>query len=341
MKYKKLGNSTLSISSEGYGCMGLSEFYGDIDENRAEKIINMAISGGVNFFDTADIYGFGHNENLLGKILLNHSDKKIIVATKCGIVRDPNNTRHREVNNTKEYIFKCFEESNKRLGRNIDLYYLHRVIQKPESIKDAMKAMYELKKRGKIQAIGLSEVNAESIRLSHEFLLEYSQGEFGLNAVQTEFSLVSRDIENNNVLDTCQELGVSVVAYSPVSRGLLGGKLKSLNSLDKNDSRRYLPRFMNENLEKNNLIVKELIEYSNSINITPAQLSLAWIMSKKENIIPIPGTKTTQHLLDNMAASDINLTANQVKNIEDILLKYEVHGTRYPEEFMKAYDMSK
>lgn len=341
MKKITLGHSTLNVTAEGYGCMGLSEFYGLTSEIDAERMIERVIEKGINFLDTANIYGYGHNEKLLGKVLKKHTEDEIILATKCGIVRDVNNPLHREVNNSRDYILSCFERSSERLGRRIDLYYLHRVIQDPDTLREAMTTMHQLRSDGKIGAIGLSEVNAETITLAHELLLKLSDGEFGLSAVQTEYSLMSRDIENNGVLDTCNNLGISIVAYSPVSRGLLGGKLQDLSTLSENDSRRYLPRFMGSNLKANNAIVDELRTFAKSNGITPAQISLAWIMNNKAKIIPIPGTRTLQFLDENIQAADITLTPEQISTITDIISSHETAGTRYPEEFMKAYGMIK
>lgn len=341
MKQITLGHSALTVTAEGYGCMGLSEFYGPTSENDAEQILHSVIDNGVNFLDTADIYGYGHNEKLLGKVLQNYAEDEVILATKCGIVRDIDNPRHREVNNSRDYILRCFEQSARRLGRRIDLYYLHRVIQEPASLKEAMAAMHQLRSDGRIGAIGLSEVSTDTIRFAHEQLLELSGGQFGLSAIQTEYSLMSRDIENNGVLETCNNLGISVVAYSPVSRGLLSGKLHDLSTLAENDSRRYLPRFMGNNLKENNNIVNELKTFATVNGMTPAQLALAWIMNNEAGIIPIPGTRTPQYLDENTRAADIALTSEQISTITEILSGHETAGTRYPEEFMKAYGMIK
>ena len=339
MKKIKLGHSAIMVTVEGYGCMGLSEFYGPTPEIDAEQILHRVIEKGVNFLDTADIYGYGHNEKLLGRVLKSYPEDEIIVATKCGIVRDINNPLHREVNNSCDYIRSCFEKSSEKLGRKIDLYYLHRVIQDPNSLTEAITTMYQLRTDGDISAIGLSEVNAGTIRFAHELLLELSSGKFGLSAVQTEYSLMSRDIENNGVLDECNKLGISVVAYSPVSRGLLSGKLLDLDTLSENDSRRYLPRFMGRNLKANNVIVADLNRVAEIAGITPAQLALAWIMNIQPEIIPIPGTRTLQHLDENILAADVVLSTEQLTTITEIILGHVTAGTRYPEEFMKAYGL--
>jgi len=341
MKKNKVGHSALSVTAEGYGCMGLSEFYGPTSEYDAEKILHSVIENGINFLDTADIYGYGNNEKLLGKVLQNYPEDEVVIATKCGVVRDVNNPLYREVNNSCDYILHCFEKSSERLNRKIDLYYLHRVIQNPDSLREAMTTMYELRSDSKISAIGLSEVNAETIRFAHELLMELSGNQFGLSAIQTEYSLMSRDIECNGVLDTCKDLGISVVAYSPVSRGLLSGKLQNLNALSQNDSRRYLPRFMGDNLKANNNIVNELMIFSTANGMTPAQLALAWIINNDAEIIPIPGTRTPQYLDENIRAAEITLTPDQIVSITEILSGHETSGTRYPEEFMKAYGMIK
>lgn len=340
MHYRKLGNTDILVSAEGYGCMGLSEFYGPTSESKAEEIIHKAIELGITFFDTADIYGSGHNEKLLGRILLNYNQTQIVVATKCGIVRDPDNPTHREINNDEDYILSCFEKSSARLGRAVDLFYLHRVIQEENSIKRAMKAMNTLLETGQIKAVGLSEVSAQTIALADKCLQSYSQGKHGLTAVQMEYSLFSRDIEFNGVLDICQKLGITIVAYSPVSRGLLTGKLKSLDNLANDDSRRYLPRFMDNNLAQNNALVQSLITISNAIGCTPAQMALAWIMNKKQNIVPIPGTRTIEYLRENALACELRLSNEQMAEIQDILDKHEIAGERYPADFMKAYGMT-
>ncbi|WP_311791259.1 MULTISPECIES: aldo/keto reductase [Pantoea] len=341
MRKITLGHSALTVTAEGYGCMGLSEFYGPTSEKDAMKILHSVIEKGINFLDTADIYGYGHNEKILGKVLQNYAADEVIVATKCGIVRDVYNPLHREVNNSRDYILRSFEQSFERLGRSIDLYYLHRVIQKPASLRESMRAMYQLRSDGRINAIGLSEVSAETIRFAHGQLQELSGGAFGLSAVQTEYSLMSRDIEFNGVLDTCNELGISVVAYSPVGRGLLGGKLQDIGTLAQNDSRRYLPRFMGSNLKTNNRIVDKLRAFATANGMTPAQLALAWIMNNDAEIIPIPGTRTPQYLDENIRAANIALTTQQTSMISEILSGHEIAGMRYPEEFMKAYGMIK
>ena len=199
-----------------------------------------------------------------------------------------------------------------------------------------MHTLYQLKVGGDIGAIGLSEVNAETIRFAHEFLQQLSAGEFGLSAVQMEYSLLTRDIEKNGVLAICKQLGISVVAYSPISRGLLSGKLQDLNSLAEDDSRRHLPRFMGNNLQDNNNIVAEITAFAQRLGITPAQLALAWVMNNEVGVIPIPGTRTAHYLDDNIKAADITFSREQLAELEGILSGYKIAGSRYPEEFMPS-----
>lgn len=341
MRKIKLGNSTLNVTVSGYGCMGLSEFYGPTSEIQAEKILTKVIESGINFLDTADIYGYGQNEKLLSRVLKHYSDSDIVVATKCGIVRNIDDPLYREVNNKYHYIMECCEKSSERLGRKIDLYYLHRVITSPDSLTEALTALHELRQKGYIETIGLSEVTTDTILFAHQNLLKMSDGKQGLNAVQVEYSLLTRDIEKNGVLDLCRQLGISVVSYSPISRGLLSGKLQTLEELSENDSRRYLPRFMDYNLQVNNRIVAELGKLADSIDITPAQLSLAWIINHHTGIIPIPGTRTESYLQENNRATDIILPERIVSAIEKIFTEYKTAGTRYPEAFLKAYGMQK
>ena len=341
MDYIKLGATEIKVSLEGLGCMGMSEFYGNANNAQSEKVISVAIESGINFFDTADVYAFGDNERLIGKVIGNLPQREqLVLATKCGIIRDKKDVQKRGVDNSPEYIKKCCDLSLDRLGTYIDLYYLHRVVDDSPTIKEAMKSMASLLKVGKIRAVGLSETNEKNIRYAHQCLLEETSGKHGISAVQTEYSLLSRGVEKDGVLKTCDELGITFVAYSPISRGLLSGELTTLEHLDSNDFRRALPRFSDENLAYNNQITKIIYEMAKEKKCTPAQLSLAWLMHNKASVVPIPGTKKIQHLEQNIDAVNIKLTANEHKHLSTLSKGFKAKGLRYSEQAMKSYALS-
>lgn len=328
MEKKKVGNSDLIVSAIGLGTMGMSEFYGSADERESITTIHAALDNGINFLDTADMYGRGHNEILVGKAIKERR-KEVVLATKFGIVRDPQ-TVDITVNGKPEYVKRCAEESLKRLNTDvIDLYYMHRPdVNTP--IEESVGAMSELVKEGKIRYIGLSEVSAE--------LLERANKVHPISALQTEYSLWTRDVEVN-ILEKCRELGISFVAYSPLGRGFLTGAIKDINNLESNDFRRMSPRFVGDNLTKNLEIVKIVEKIAESKGVKPAQIALAWLLHKGKDIIPIPGTKRQKYLLENINSVDIKLTNEEVDKLDG--LGNLVSGERYDTKRMQILKNNK
>ncbi|HEY5464596.1 MAG TPA: aldo/keto reductase [Hanamia sp.] len=326
MKIKKLGTQGLKASELGLGCMGMSEFYGEKNDDQSIKTIHRAYELGVTLFDTADIYGPFTNEILVGKAIRPFR-KEITLATKFGIVRDPSNPNLRGQNGKPEYVKSSCEASLKRLNVEvIDLYYLHR--KDPDTlIEETVGAMAQLVKEGKVRGIGLSEVNAVTLRKAHAV--------HPLTALQSEYSLWSRDPEDE-ILQTCKELGIAFVAYSPLGRGFLTGQIKRFEDLDKDDYRRLSPRFQGENFSKNLLLVKEIEAIAKEKNCTPSQLALAWVLAQGDFIFPIPGTKKVKYLEENIKATDISLSANELEQIEKMFPKNVASGLRYVESGMKA-----
>ncbi|MDE3185726.1 MAG: aldo/keto reductase [Bacteroidota bacterium] len=329
MKIKNLGTQGLKASELGLGCMGMSEFYGEKNDDESIKTIHKAFELGVTFFDTADMYGPYINEKLVGKAIAPFR-KEITIATKFGIVRDPENPKNRGVNGRPEYVKSSVEGSLKRLNVEvIDLYYLHR--KDPDiPIEETIGAMADLVKEGKIRGIGVSELNAETLRKAHST--------HPLSALQTEYSLWSRDPEDD-IIPTCKELGIAFVAYSPLGRGFLTGQIKSFEDLEKDDYRRFSPRFMGDNFDKNIQLVKKIESIAKEKNCTPAQLALAWVMAQGDHIFPIPGTKRVKYLEENVKAVEVQLSQKDLKQIEDVFPKDAVAGTRYPEAFMKSVNL--
>jgi aryl-alcohol dehydrogenase-like predicted oxidoreductase len=325
MHYKKLGNSNLNISAIGLGCMGMSEFYGKIDEKESIDVIHKAVDSGVNFLDTADMYGVGHNEELVGKAIKGIREK-VILATKFGNVRGKDKS-FLGINGKPEYVIQACDASLKRLGVDvIDLYYQHRV-DPNTPIEDTVGAMAALIKEGKVKYIGLSEAAPETIRRANSV--------HPISALQTEYSLWTRDPENE-ILEVCKELRISFVAYSPLGRGFLTGRFKSTQDIPEDDFRRNHPRFNDENFKHNYQLVERLEEIAKSKNCTPAQLALAWVMSKRDFIIPIPGTKRIKYLEENIGSIDVNLTSEDIKILDEAAPHGFTHGTRYPERSMSA-----
>lgn len=328
METKSLGNTKLKVSSIGLGCMGMSEFYGTADEKESIATLHRALELGINFFDTADMYGSGKNEELLAKAFKTQWNK-IILATKFGVVRDPNDASIRGVNGTPEYVKKACDDSLKRLGINvIDLYYMHR-LDKNVPIEETVGAMADLVKEGKVRYIGLSEVNAEILKRAHHV--------HPITALQSEYSLWTRQPEKE-LIPLCDELKISFVAYSPLGRGFLTNKINSPESLDPKDFRRQNPRFTGENFDINHHLVEELAKISQVKNCTNAQLALAWILNKNPKIIPIPGTKRRKYLEENIHATDIKLSKDEIEKIDKIFAPDLVAGNRYTDEGMKTVD---
>ncbi|CAM4132717.1 aldo/keto reductase [Corallococcus exiguus] len=320
METRKLGRQGLTVSALGLGCMGMSEFYAGRDDAESEATLLHALDRGITFFDTADAYGPGRNEELVGRVLGPHR-QKIILATKFGLVRDPANPQSRGVNGRPDYVKQACDASLKRLGMDvIDLYYLHRVDPKTP-IEDTVGAMAELVKAGKVRFLGLSEVNSETLRRACAV--------HPITALQSEYSLWSRDPEDG-VLQTCRELGVGFLPYSPLGRGFLTGQFKRFEDLPEDDYRRHSPRFQGENFQRNLKLVEHIDRLASQKQCTPAQLALAWVLSRGEDVVPIPGTKRRKYLDDNLGALDVKLTQEDLAAIESIAPPGVAAGERYP-----------
>jgi aryl-alcohol dehydrogenase-like predicted oxidoreductase len=325
MKQRKLGSEGLLVSELGLGCMGMSEFYGPCDDEESVATLRRAVELGIDFFDTSDMYGPYHNEELVGRTFRPIRDR-VIIATKFGIVRHPDGRR--EINGRPEYVRSACDASLKRLGlEQIDLYYQHRV-DRTVPIEETVGAMAELIKAGKVRYIGLSEASAKTIRRAH--------ATYPISAVQSEYSLWSRDIENE-VLPTLRELGIGLVAYSPLARGFLSGEYKTIDDLPQNDFRRLNPRFQGENFKRNLEVVERVNRIAAEKSVTPSQLALAWVYARGEDIVAIPGTKRRKYLEENAAADKIQLTASDLARIEEVAPKGFAAGDRYPD--MSAVDV--
>jgi len=326
MQIKHLGTQGLTASQLGLGCMGMSEFYGPGDDEESIKTIHRAFELGITFLDTADMYGPYKNEILVGKALKGYRDK-ITLATKFGIIRDPSNPAKRGINGRPEYVKASCEGSLKRLDTDvIDLYYLHR--RDPDTpIEETVGAMAELVEEGKIKAIGLSEVSAETLMKAHSI--------HPITALQTEYSLWSREPEDE-LLETCRQLGIAFVAYSPLGRGFLTGQIKKFEDFAPDDYRRFSPRFQGENFDKNLQLVEKLEALAARKNCTPSQLALAWVMAQGGHIFPIPGTKRIKYLEENVGATNVQLTEDELDEIDAIAPVGAAAGTRYPETMMAS-----
>lgn len=324
MQIRSIGTQNVKASQLGLGCMGMSEFYGAGDDSESIRVIHRAIELGCTFLDTADMYGPHTNEMLVGKAIAGKRNK-ITLATKFGIVRDPQNPTVRKINGRPEYVKAACEASLKRLNVNvIDLYYLHR--KDPDTpIEETVGALADLAKEGKIRGIGLSEVSPETLRRAHST--------HPISALQTEYSLWSRDPEDE-LLGLCQELNIGFVAYSPLGRGFLTGKIKQFEDFEPGDIRRSWPRFQGENFQKNLDLVDKLNIMAEQKGCTTSQLALAWIMAQGNYIFPIPGTKRIKYLEENVNAISIQLTPGELDEIDAIAPKNVAAGTRYPEAAM-------
>jgi aryl-alcohol dehydrogenase-like predicted oxidoreductase len=328
MKQRTLGKNGPRVSALGLGLMGMSEFYGPRDEAESLATMNHAIDRGVNFLDTADMYGSGHNEELLGKLLKTRR-REVFVATKFGFVRDPANPQARVVNGKPDYVRAACEASLRRLGTDtIDLYYLHRIAPNTP-IEETVGAMASLVHAGKVRYIGLSEVGPASLRRA--------QAIHPITALQSEYSLWSRDPENG-VLAACRELGIGFVPYSPLGRGFLTGQLKRFEDFAADDQRRTQPRFQGENFTRNLALVQRIGELAARKGCTPAQLALAWVLAQGQDILPIPGTRRVRNLEENLGALNVRLSATELAEIEQVFPASAVAGTRYPERMMALLD---
>ena len=326
MEKRKLGNQGLQVSALGLGCMGMSEFYGPLDESESIATIDRAINQGVDFFDTADIYGPFTNEKLVGRALRAQRDN-VVIATKFGIVRDGVDARSRGIVGRPEYVQQACEASLGRLGIDtIDLYYQHR-IDADTPIEDTVGAMAELIQEGKVRYLGLSEAGSATIRRAHAV--------HPITAVQMEYSLWTRDAEDE-VLSTCRELGIGFVAYSPLGRGFLTGQIKRFEDFAADDYRRIAPRFQGENFQKNLELVQRIESIAKTKGCTPAQLALAWVLAQDREIVAIPGTKRRRYLDENLGATAITLSNEDRAEINSVFPRDAAAGTRYPEAMMGA-----
>jgi aryl-alcohol dehydrogenase-like predicted oxidoreductase len=322
MQYRRLGKSSLVVSAIGLGCMGMSQSYGTPDDQESMATIHHAIDRGITLLDTADMYGGGANEELLARAVAKRRNE-VIIATKFGNMRQPDG-RFLGVNGRPEYVQSACEASLQRLKiSTIDLFYLHRV-DTSVPVEDTVGAMARLIEQGKVCYLGLSEAGAKTIRRAH--------ATYPITALQSEYSIWTRDPEGE-ILDTCRELGVGLVPYSPLGRGILTGQVKSAEFGAK-DFRRISPRFQGENFEKNLQLVGRIEQIAAEKRCTPAQLALAWVLAQGEDIVPIPGTKRRTYLDQNLGALDISLTPADLRRIDEAAPRGAAAGARYPEEYM-------
>jgi aryl-alcohol dehydrogenase-like predicted oxidoreductase len=325
MQYRRLGKSSLVVSALGLGCMGMSEFYGRADERESIATIHHAIDRGITLLDTADVYGMGRNEELVGRAIEKRRHQ-VIIATKFGIVRDPSNAGARGVSGRPDYVRQSCEASLRRLRiSTIDLYYQHRV-DTDVPIEETVGAMARLTEEGKVRYLGLSEAGVKTIQRAH--------ATHPISALQSEYSLWTRDPEDG-ALATCRELGIGLIPYSPLGRGFLTGQIKKFEDLAQDDYRRSSPRFQGSNFQQNLELVERIRQMAAEKSCTPAQLALAWVLARGTDIVPIPGTTKRKNLDENLGALDVSLSAADLARIEELAPRGAATGDRYPKEMMK------
>ena len=328
MQTRVLGKSGLRVSALGLGCMSMSEFYGPSDQAESLATLERAFELGIDFLDTADMYGVGRNEELVGKAVRGRRDK-VVIATKFGIERKTDGTRL-GINGKPDYVRAACEASLRRLGvETIDLYYQHRVDGRTP-IEETVGEMAKLVKQGKVRYLGLSEAGPETIRRAHRV--------HPIAALQTEYSLWSRDPEDE-ILPICRELGVGFVPYSPLGRGFLTGEIRRYEDLAKDDFRRFNPRFQGENFEKNLELVRRVRQIAEEKHCTPSQLALAWVLAQGQDVVPIPGTTRRKHLEENVRAAEIELSAGDLRAIDEVAPKGVAAGERYAPDGMRYVNL--
>ncbi|HEY8317683.1 MAG TPA: aldo/keto reductase [Amnibacterium sp.] len=326
MEQRTLGQG-LAVSAEGLGCMGMSAFYGAHDDEESTATIRRALELGITFFDTADVYGPWTNERLVGKALADRRDD-VVLATKFGNELDEQGKRTGKVNGSPDYLRRAVDQSLSRLGiEAIDLYYQHRV-DPDVPVEDTFGALGELVQAGKVRHLGISEASAASIRKAHATA--------PLTAVQSEYSLFTRDVEDNGVLETVRELGIGFVPYSPLGRGFLSGKIRSVDDFAEDDFRRTSPRFQGENFEKNLELLDAVVAIADEKGVTPSQLALAWVLAQGDDVVPIPGTRRIPNLEENVSAVDVTLTADDFARIDEVAPSGSVAGDRYSAQGMAS-----
>jgi len=325
MQQRILGTNGPRVGELGLGTMGMSEFYGVADEAESIRTIHRALDLGVTMLDTADVYGPLTNEELVGRAIAGRRDR-VFLATKFGIVRDPSDPHKRGFNGKPAYIRERIEGSLKRLGvDHVDLYYQHR-IDTSLPIEETWGALAELVQAGKVRYLGISEASVETIRRAHAV--------HPITALQSEYSLFSRDIEDHGNLAAIRELGIALVAYSPLGRGFLSGTIRSIDQLAPDDFRRFSPRFQGENFAKNLAVVDRVVEVANELGATPAQVALAWVLAQGHDIVPIPGTTKVARIEENVGATQLTLSPEQLRRIEAVAPKGAAAGERYADMTM-------